>query len=420
MSDFYSKRDTCRLCGSKHLDVAVPLAPMPIATTNFLLPGFDRSHPVFKQPVPLDLMFCRECGLLQVVHIGNPELQYRNYIYTTSISLGLREHFAAYTREVVATIQPQPGALVVEMGSNDGTLLGFFKELGLSVQGVDPATEIARQATVGGIPTLGTFFNQNSAAQILAERGPAALIIANNVLANIDDLSGVTAGIRTLLTPDGVFVFETQYGADVIEKNLLDTVYHEHLSYFDITPLHKYFAANCLRIIDVQRIWTKGGSIRVMVQRAECSRAERPSVAAFLAEEQAKGMFKPAYYRQLTSRLAKVQNDLAKIVGEEKAKGKKICGYGASVGTTALLPQFKVAQDIDVIFDDDPKKGSLLSGPDYDIPIVSSEKLAEMNPGAVIVFAWRYIDTIVARNKKYINNGGKFIIPLPDVSIERG
>jgi hypothetical protein len=416
-TNLFYKRNTCRLCGSTHLDIAVPLAPMPIATPNFLLPGFDSDHPVFKEPVPLDLSLCTDCGLLQVVYVGNPELQYRNYVYTTSISLGLHEHFGNYSREVIETLDLAPGSLVVEMGSNDGTLLSFFKERDMAVQGVDPAVAIAKSATERGIPTLGTFFNADSAAQVLAERGPAKVIIANNVLANIDDLSGVTAGLRTLLAPDGIFVFETQYGADVVEKNLLDTVYHEHLSYFDITPLVTYYAANGLKVIDVQRIWTKGGSIRVMVQRAECTRPERPSVAAFLAEEKAKGMFKPAYYQQLTDAVTKVRADLANIVAEQKAMGKTVAGYGVSVGTTTLMPQFGIASDLAFLVDDDPNKEKVLSGPGYDIPVHTSEKLLQDQPGAVVIFAWRYAEPIMAKNRAYLEQGGKFVIPLPAVTV---
>jgi hypothetical protein len=417
MDSLYSHRDNCRLCGSKNIDIALRLAPMPIATPNMKVPGVDSSHRVFREAVPLDLFLCRHCGLLQLLRIGNPGIQYANYVYTTSLSLGLPQHFENYAAEVLAALTPTPGALVVEIGSNDGTLLRHFKQAGMRVLGVDPAADIACHATESGIETLGDFFTDELAAEIRAGRGPAAVMIANNVIANIDDLNDIVQGVRTLLGEEGVFVFETQYGADVVEKNLLDTIYHEHLSYFNVKPLVLHFARHGLEVFDVRRIGTKGGSIRVFVQHKNGSRPIAAVVADMMSTEEARGHYQLDIYHHWDAKITVIRRALADSVAEQRKAGRLVGGYGVSVGTTTLMAQFGVTDKIDVLFDDDPNKDPELIGPGYSIPVMPAAGVYEKSPGSIIVFAWRYAEPIIAKHQRYLNQGGKFIIPLPSVTV---
>jgi hypothetical protein len=412
----YYTRNDCRLCGSTHLALALALAPMPIATPNFAIPGVGTDDPAFRKSIPLELCLCRACGLLQILHVGNPDIQYTHYVYTTSLSLGLAEHFKSYARETLAALRLAPGSLIVEMGSNDGTLLRHFRDAGHRVLGVDPALDIARRATAAGIETLGEYFTAELAARVRAGSGPATAIIANNVLANIDDLDSVTEGVRLLLADDGAFVFETQYGADVVEKNLLDTVYHEHLSYFNVKPLATHYARHGLEIFDVQRIWTKGGSIRVFVQPAGGRRPKSACVDDMIRAEEAAGYYDPARYERWAGEIAEIRRQLSNIADEVHASGRLVGGYGVSVGTTTLLPQFGLTDKIDVLFDDDPKKDRELVGPDYSIPVLPTSGVYDKSPGAIIIFAWRYAEPIIAKHRRYIENGGRFIVPLPAVS----
>ena len=413
--NLYYTRDNCRLCGSKDLELALPLAPMPIATPNFAVPNADRSHRVFQEAVPLELHLCRSCGLLQVLHVGNPEVQYTDYIYTTSLSLGLAGHFKTYVDELIGGLAPAPKSFVVEIGSNDGTLLRHFKEAGFKVLGVDPARAIARRATENGVDTLGEFFTAKLANGIRADKGRAAIIIANNVIANIDNLDDMVEGVRDLLAEDGVFVFETQYGADVVEKNLLDTVYHEHLSYFNIKPLALHFARHGMVVFDVERIWTKGGSIRVFVQQAKGPRPTKPIVEQLIRDETSAGHYGQPLYRRWADEIAQIRLELAQIVADQRKAGRLVGGYGVSVGTTTLLPQFEMTDKIDVLFDDDPNKNPDLTGPGYSIPVLPTAAVYEKNPGAIIIFAWRYAEPIMARHQRFIAAGGKFVVPLPRV-----
>lgn len=413
----YRQRGDCRLCHSTAVDVAVPLKPVPVATPNVGSASVD--NPALYQPVPLDLSLCRECGLLQLMAVGNPELQYSGYTYKTASSLGLADFFKRTAAGILADITPPPGALVVEFGSNDGTYLRPFKDAGMRVLGVDPATDIASGATASGIPTLGAFFTVPVAERIHAEYGPATVMLANNVIANIDDLDDLTRAIRSLLAPDGVFVFQTQYGADVLRGNLLDTIYHEHLSYFHVKPLQSHFRRWNMEIIDVRRIWTKGGSIQVTVQLAKGKRAVAPVVAQLIAEEERDGIYDMAIHRRFAARIESLRDEIKRLVTAARSADRKVCGYGASVGTVTLLTQFELATELDALFDDNPEKDRTLRGPSYALPILPPHAVAELDPALIVIFAWRYADAILAKHRAWLAHGGTAIVPLPDLSLRR-
>jgi 2-polyprenyl-3-methyl-5-hydroxy-6-metoxy-1,4-benzoquinol methylase len=414
----YERRAQCVLCGSAELDEVVPLEPMPIATPNFHVAA-SSDDAAFREGVPLGIHQCRACGHLQVIYFGNPELQYRDYVYTTAISLGLPEHFRVYAAEIATTLGLPPAGLVVEIGSNDGTLLRAFRAAGMRVLGIDPARRIAETATASGVQTLPEFFSAALAERIAREHGRATLIVANNVIANVEGMADFADGIAALLDADGVFVFETQYGADVIEHNLLDTVYHEHISYFLLKPLATFFAAHGLELFDAVRVPTKGGSFRAFVQRAGGARPRAPGLRELIEREARQGMFAAAFYQRLSHELAGIRAELRALVDAARKRGEGVAGYGVSVGTTTLLAQFGLTRDIDFLVDDAPGKAAELVGPDYAIPVTGREALLARRPGIVIVFAWRYADPIAAKNQAYLAAGGAFVVPLPHVTVRR-
>ena len=395
----------------------MPLEPMPIATPNFNVKA-SRSDPAFREGVPLGIHQCCDCGHLQVMYYGNPEWQYRDYIYTTSISLGLPEHFRTYAAEIIASLHLPPDGLVVELGSNDGTLLRAFREREMRVLGVDPARNIAELATGSGIPTVPEFFTAELAARLAAEYGGAALVVANNVVANVEPIGDLVDGVAALLADDGVFVFETQYGADVMEHTLLDTVYHEHISYFLLKPLVPFFAAHGLELFDAVRVPTKGGSVRAFVQRSGGTRPVTARLRELIDREVREGMFAQSFYDGVLRELAGIRAELRTLVDAARAQGRGVAGYGVSVGTTTLLAQFGLTRDIDFLVDDAPKAPELV-GPDYAIPVVGRDVLMERLPAIVIVFAWRYTDAIAAKNEAYLAAGGTFVVPLPHVTLRR-
>jgi SAM-dependent methyltransferase len=390
---------------------------MPIATPNFRLTAASKDAQAYREPVPLDLDLCQDCGLLQIAAIGDAHTQFDNYVYTTSLSLGLVQHFRCYADQVVAAIRPEHGTLVVEIGSNDGTLLRFFQAKGHRVQGCDPAAAIAQRATAHGIPTLSQFFDVAVGRRIRNEHGPASIILANNVMANVDDLEDLLTGVRDLLADDGVFVFETQYGLDVLRYNLLDTVYHEHLSYFTIRPLLHYFGRRGMEVIDVVRADTKGGSVRITVQRTGGGRPLAPSVGEFLSLEEREGAYGRDIYIRMANRIAAIRAELHQAVDAVRAAGRPVAGYGVSVGTTTLLAQFALGDRIDLLFDDDPDKEPVLRGPGYDLPVFGPQSVLERNPALIIMFAWRYADPILAKHRSWLERGGRAAVPLPDLRI---
>lgn len=415
MKRLFYHRTTCRLCHSDAVEAVVPLAPIPVATPNIGLAakGADGDG-IDTALAPLDLYLCRACGHLQLLDIIDPEVQYTHFAYTTSISLGLAEHFGRMADSVIALAKLAAGALVVEIGSNDGTLLRFFKQRGMRVLGIDPARATALRATAEGIETLPTFFTAELADKIRAEHGPAAVIISNNTFANLDDLDDPTDGIRRLLADDGLFVFETQHGADVIRRMLVDTIYHEHLSYFLVGPLVPFFARHGIALFAAEHLTTKGGSIRGYCQLAGGSHRGDGSIAKMTAEEAADGLTRPETYRHFVDRLAAMRADLSRVLAT--AEGRRIAGYGASVGTVTLINQFKLSRSLKMVFDDKPLTDALL-GPGYRIPVLPASGLDAERPDIVIILAWRYAEPIMAKHQRYIEGGGRFIVPWPKFSI---
>jgi len=366
---------------------------------------------------PLDLYLCRDCGHIQNLDVVNPEVLFRDYIYTTSTSSGLVEHFRKYAADVVSRFNMKPGSLVVDIGSNDGSLLRFFKDHGARVLGIDPAREIANQATKSGVETLPEFFNSTLASRLRRDYGGASVFCANNVFAHADDLADITRGIREVLADDGVFVFEVSYLVDIVDKFLFDTVYHEHVSYHSIKPLARFFERLGMQLIDVQLIPSKGGSIRGFAQRLpEGHRPVMPIVGELIAAEERRGFDKMPIYREYAEKIDLRKVALNTMLDQEAAKGQVIAGYGASTTTTTLLWHFGLERKLAFIADDNPIKHGRYC-PASHIPVMPSEELYVRRPDVVVILAWQYADAILKRHEQFIKDGGRFVLPLPDLKV---
>ena len=233
----HHRRTTCRLCGADDLTRVLSLAPTPPANAFVTADRLGEDQAVF----PLDVFFCNVCAHVQLLDVVDPALLFENYVYVSGTSPVFVRHFEDYAADVRSRFAPPAGSLVVDVGSNDGTLLRAFKAAGHATLGIDPAKQIARDATASGIETWPAFFTPTLARQIRVERGPVAVVTANNVFAHADDLAGILNGVRSLLAPEGIFVFEVSYLVDVYEKTLFDTIYHEHLAYHSVKPLIRFF-----------------------------------------------------------------------------------------------------------------------------------------------------------------------------------
>lgn len=388
----------------------LPLEPSPIADAYVPAALLLEPQPRF----PMDLYQCDTCGHVQLVDVVSADVLFKDYIYNTSDSPGLVEHFRKYVEALAARFAPKAGELAVDIGSNDGTVLRFWRDRGLRVCGVDPAERIAAQATAAGLPTRCAYFNAGLGRALRADLGPARFVTANNVFAHADDLPGILDGVRELLDDRGVFVFEVSYLVDILERKLFDTVYHEHLCYHSIGPLVKFFQAHGMELFDVERITTKGGSIRVFAQRRGGPQPVAAAVGTLLALERGMKLDQGAPFPALVAALERNKRELHRQLVEVRAAGGRVAGFGASATVTTLLAHFELAPLLDYLVDDNPKRHGLYS-PHFHIPVLSSRMLYDRPPACVVVLAWQYLAPIVANHQAYRKKGGIFLAPMPEV-----
>ena len=402
----------CRLCLGEHLEPLLTLASTPVGDRFWPSTEAARREPSFDTR----LMGCRGCGQVQLSNVVNQDAVYRDYLYTTAVSLGLPEHFRTAAARLAERHRLAPGALVVEIGSNEGVMLRAFREMGCRVIGIDPAEAIARAATQAGIPTRAAYFDDGLARELRATHGPAALVLANNVIANIPDLEPVARGILALLADDGHFVFETSYLRDVVEGTLIDTIYHEHLSYLAVAPLTRFFARHGLSLVDAERIAPKGGSLRGTVAAAGAPVA--PAVAAFSAAEAAAGLTDPARYRAFESTLAALRAGAQARAKQANEAGIPVLAYGAAVGNVAMVENLGLAPWLAGYVDDNPTKIGTFA-PGSALPVFDAAILTDGRPRCVFVLAWRYIDTIRERQAAFLAKGGTLLnVALNRAAIE--
>jgi SAM-dependent methyltransferase len=399
----------CRICGNERTTKFLSLGQTPLAN-SFLRPE-QLNAP--EEQFPLDVVLCEQCGLVQLNHVVPPEVMFRNYIYVSSTSRTMPAHFAAYSDAIVSRFLKPECDLVVEMGSNDGCLLRAFRNHGIRALGVEPATNLAELANADGVTTINDFFCQRVAGEIRDREGPAKVVIGNNVLAHIDNLQDLLAGLDVLLLPDGVAVFEMPYLVDLLRNDEFDTVYHEHLSYFSLRPLQRLFESRAMRIFDVERSLVHGGSIRVYFSRFGTGPEPRPSVERMLLLEKSEGLFSVETYFDFATRVEKMKQELTDMLRRVKATGASIAGYGAPAKGNTLLNYFKIGTElIDFIVDRSEYKQGMHS-PGTHIPVLGVGQLLKRQPDYVLVLAWNFIDEIMDQQSEYLDRGGKFIVPIP-------
>lgn len=411
MSAHWHERSTCRLCGSGDLEVVIPLAATPPADHYVTATDLGRVQDSY----PLDVRLCRDCGHAQLGVVVDPRHLYGDYIYVTSSSPGLDDHFARYAASVLERYPVASGGTVVDVGSNDGSLLRHFAGHGLRVLGVEPARRIAEQASAAGVETIAAFLDGATARTIVARTGGAALVTANNVFANVDDLDDFTTAVATMLRPDGLFIVETSYLVDLVRNMVWDTIYHEHLSYFTVTPLVRFFESHGLHLVHAERVGTKGGSVRVFV--AKDARKVDPSVAAMAAEERACGIATPERFTAFMTVIEDRKAQLVDLVERAATEGRVVDGYGASNTTTTLLYHYGIGPLIRQLIDDNPIKQGRYS-PGLHIPVVPFDGLRRMPPDDVLIIAWRFANAITPKVRRVLPPGARVIVPLPEVTVD--
>lgn len=360
---------------------------------------------------PLEVLRCARCGLVQLSVVVRPDILFGHYLYATSASPPMVEHFAALADEIVRRFAPR-GSLVVEVGSNDGVLLRQLQKGGAAVLGIEPAANLAAQANAEGLETWTEYFAMPVALRVVAERGHARVVIANNALAQIDALTDVARAVGTLLADDGVFIAEVPYLPHLLERVEYDTIYHEHLSYFALAPLETLFSQAGLELFDVRHLPTHGGSIRISVGRPGVH-SGTAELAATRAAERDGHLGDAATYARFAERVAASREALRALLGDLVHAGRRVAGLGATAKSCTLLHYCGIGgETIGFIGDSTPQKQGLLT-PGTHIPVRPEAAILDEGVDRVLLLAWNYADAIVRRQSEFIARGGRFIHPIP-------
>ncbi|MBI2834361.1 MAG: class I SAM-dependent methyltransferase [Acidobacteria bacterium] len=403
----HRKRDTCRLCGDRRLKLVIELGPMPLANAFLRSPDDFASEPRF----PLGLSVCESCALVQLVDVIEPEVLFRDYIYVTGISDTISRHNLTYAAALVERLHLGPSDLVIEVASNDGSLLQAFARHGVRTLGIEPARNIAALARQAGIETIDRFFDATLARDVRDDRGPARAVLANNVLAHVDDPVDFLRGCRELVAEDGLIAIEVPSLGDLLDRLEYDTIYHEHLCYFSVTTLARLCDRAELRIASVRHVPVHGGSLRLYVSRSAGPRD--PDLEREVRDEHEAGLSEWARYeafgRDVHANRAAIRSLLTKL----REEGKTLAAYGAPAKSTTLLNFCGIGPDgLPYTVDKNPMKVGRYT-PGTHLPILPVSTLAERRPDYTMILVWNLADEIVRQEQAYLDGRGRFLVPLP-------
>lgn len=409
--DDMALRTVCRVCGSKKLHKFLSLGPTPLANSFLRKNQLDNPEDFY----PLDVYFCSNCYLVQLLDVVFPKVMFKEYTYVTGASKPMQNHFSGLAEDVIQNFRPINDSLVVDIGSNDGTLLQCFSKFGLRTLGIEPASNIARLAEAKGIQTVNNFFDEQCAMKLRKEYGLANVILATNVFAHVDNLESFVRGVNHLQSNNGVFIIEVPHILNLLNNLEFDTIYHEHLSYFAVHPLVYLFRKFGMEVVDVKQIPIHGGSIRVFIQRS--AKQQSQNVVKLLSMEQEAKLNSSKTYLKFANEVSLLKEKLVRLLKMLKRKGARITGYGATAKGNTLLNYCEIGMDIlDYITDTTPFKQGCYT-PGMHIPIFPEKKFHEEPPDYALLLAWNYADAILQKESEYRQNGGKFILPIPEPTV---
>ena len=409
----FSQNKSCRICGGYNLVKFLDLGNQPLA--NSFVPQSCLDSDTVEFTYPLDVYFCHDCNLAQLINVVDKEVLFKDYIYFSSGMPKLSDHFQKYAEDVVSRFLDKDD-FVVELASNDGILLKFFKDNGYKTLGVDPAGNVVKKAIALGVNTIVDFFSEDLSKEIVSKYGKAKVIMANNVVAHINDHHDLAKGVANLLDEKGVFILEAPYLVDMFENLTYDTIYHEHLSYLAVRPLSVLFGKFGLEIFEVEVHQVQGQSLRVFVgKKGEHKIGD--SVGRYIDLEKSLGLDSVEAYFSLAKRIEDSKTKLVSILNDLKKQKKTIAAYGAPAKGNTLLNYCQIGTAlVDYASDGLPSKQGLLT-PGMHIPVVSEEYMHDHVPDYFLMLAWNYFNVIKEKEKSFVRDGGKFIIPVGKIEI---
>ena len=399
----------CRLCKSDDLELFLDLGFNPPSDSFLTKEQLDAPEMYF----PLKVCLCRKCGHMQLNYAVPGDILYcRNYPYDNSTSESFRKHFMDMSGHIFSKFNLKKGSLAVDIGSNVGVLLSGFREMGMNVLGIDPASNLAEKANKRGIETIPEFFNSQLAEDLAGKRGKASVISATNVFAHIPNIDDFVEGIKALLEDNGVFVFEVPYALALIENMLYDTIYHEHLGYISVKPMVPFFKKFGMEIFDIEMVNTHGGSLRVFVGRAG-KHYVSSAIEDYVKKEEKAKLHNIERLKKFSEGVKKHRQELMALLLSLKKEGKKIAGVGAPAKGNTLLNYCKIDTDIlDYLTERADTKIGLYT-PGTHIPIYHDNKLKEDNADYALLLSWNLATEIMKNLSWFTEKGGKFIIPMP-------
>ena len=404
---------TCRFCGNKLTHTFVDLGVSPLSNSYVNYDKLDFGE-VF---LPLKANVCDDCLLVQLDEYESPEGIFSDYSYLSSYSDSWLQHAKNYVEKVTDEFGLDENSKVIELASNDGYLLQYFKQKNIPCLGIEPAANVAEIAKNKGIETIVDFFGKELAMKLKIQGIQADLIAANNVLAHVPDLNSFVAGMDILLKDNGVVTVEFPYLLNLIDYNQFDTIYHEHFSYFSFYTVSKVFAAHNMKLFKVEQLKTHGGSLRIYACHKVDSREIDESVNKLLAYEAERGADKVDFYLNFKNKVETIKCNALKFLIEAKAAGKTVCGYGAPAKGNTLLNYCGIGPEfIQYTVDKNPlKQNTYLPG--TRIPVYSPDKLMETKPDYLVILPWNIKDEIIAQEKGISEWGGKFVTFIPELEI---
>lgn len=405
----------CRFCKTELEHVFIDLVNSP-ASNSFLNPEQLNEPEVF---YPLKVYTCHNCFLVQVDEYKKSDAIFDSqYVYFSSYSSSWLKHAEQYTKMMIERFGFNDHSLVIELASNDGYLLQYFKQKNIPVLGIEPTANTAAAALEKGVESVVDFFGIRLANKLAGENRKADLLLGNNVLAHVPDIVDFVGGMKIVLKDEGVITMEFPHLMQLVDNSQFDTIYHEHFSYLSFHAVQQIFLSRGLVLFDVEEIPTHGGSLRIFVKHTEDrSKTITERVGQLLKKEKDKGLTTMNYYENFTQKALKVKLDLLDFLVQQKRAGKKVAAYGAAAKGNTLLNYCGVKSDlVDLVVDANPhKQGKFL--PASHIPVVDDQQLKDARPDYVLILPWNLKEEICAQLSYIREWGGKFVIPIPELRV---